>query len=64
MHGISDSRNNMNPHGGWNIEVTAYKRLRLPFVSYERHGVTFYLGWRESGNFGTKFNLKRAKGSR
>jgi hypothetical protein len=53
---------NMNPRGGWNIAVTGYKRLRLPFVSYERHGIAFYLGWRESGSFGAKFNFKRAQG--
>ena len=49
----------LNPHGGWNLAVTAYKRLRLPLVWYDRHGITFYCGWRESGNFGVKLNLKK-----
>ena len=51
----------MNPHGGWNFAVTGYKRLRLPFLSYEGHCIAFYLGWRESGNFGAKLNVKGTK---
>jgi hypothetical protein len=54
--------NNMNPNGGWNFAATAYKRLRLPFVSYEGRRIRFYLGWRESGDFGLKFNIKKKRG--
>jgi hypothetical protein len=50
-----------NPHGGWNIAVTKYKRLRLLFVSYKSQHVEFYLGWRERGNFGAKFNIRKSK---
>lgn len=45
-----------NPEGGWNWTVCKYKWLRLPFVSYKRGGFNFYLGWRNRGNFGMKFN--------
>jgi len=45
-----------NPHGGWNYAVCKYKWARLPFVSYQRHKFSFYLGWRERGNFGLKLN--------
>jgi hypothetical protein len=50
-----------NPNGGWNVAVAKYKWVRLPFVSYSRHGIDFYLGWRTGGNFGGKlnFNAKR-----
>jgi hypothetical protein len=40
------------PGGGWNFAVTKWKCLRLPFVSYNRGRLVFYLGWREHGNFG------------
>lgn len=52
---------NMNPQGGWNLAVTAYKGWRLPFASYEGRHIRFYLGWRECGDFGMKFNLKTKK---
>jgi hypothetical protein len=48
---------NAGPHGGWNFAVARRHIVLLPFVSYERKGFTFYLGWRERGNFGMKFNF-------
>lgn len=43
-----------NPYGGWNIAVTRYYFIYLPFVDYRAKSVhfEFYLGWRERGNFG------------
>lgn len=46
-----------NPDGGWNWTVCKYKWLRLPLVSYQRGRFNFYLGWRNRGNFGMKFNF-------
>jgi hypothetical protein len=46
-----------NPHGGWNFAVCKYRWARLPFVSYQKSKFKFYLGWRERGNFGMKFQL-------
>ena len=48
---------NTGPRGGWNFAVARRHIVLLPFVAYERKGFTFYLGWRERGNFGMKFNL-------
>ena len=45
------------PGGGWNWAVTRYRWRLLPFISYEGRLARFYLGWRESGNFGGKLNL-------
>ena len=45
------------PGGGWNWAVTRHRWLPLPFVSFEGERCRFYLGWRESGNFGGKVNL-------
>ena len=50
-----------NPHGGWNFAVTHRYCLYLPFVSYKRHGLECYLGWRTGGNFGAKVNFHREK---
>jgi hypothetical protein len=47
------------PDGGWNWAYTKRGCLRLPFVSYAGKRSRFYLGWRESGNFGGKLNFKR-----
>ncbi len=44
------------PVQGWNFAVIKYKGLRLPFVSYWNKDFKFYLGWRERGNFGMKYN--------
>ena len=41
-----------NPNGGWNYAVIKYKRLRLPFVSYQGGCFECYLGWRTGGDFG------------
>jgi hypothetical protein len=51
------ARQTGNPNGGWNWAVNRYKRLRLPFADYRRHGFEFYLGWRTGGNFGIKINF-------
>lgn len=47
-----------NPSGGWNIAISKYKWLRLPFVDYRRGKFEFYFGWRTRGNFGIKVNVK------
>lgn len=47
------------PGGGWNWAYTKHRWLRLPFISYAGKRSRFYLGWRESGNFGGKLNFKR-----
>jgi hypothetical protein len=49
------------PGGGWNwaFTRTCHGIVLLPFVSYDGARCRFYLGWRESGNFGGKVNLGR-----
>ena len=47
------------PGGGWNWAVTRHRWLPLPFVSFDGKRGRFYLGWRESGNFGGKVNLTK-----
>jgi hypothetical protein len=47
-----------NPHGGWNFGWVHRKLLWLPGISYRRGKTDFYLGWRNFGNFGMKFNLR------
>ena len=47
-----------NPNGGWNWTVCRYRWLRLPFISYKGPRVSFYIGWRERGNFGVKLNFR------
>ncbi len=47
----------MNPRGAFNLAVTFYGPLPLPFFSYHRRHFNFYLGWRERGNFGIKLNF-------
>jgi hypothetical protein len=46
------------PGGGWNWAVTRRHLVLLPFVSYENDRCRFYLGWRESGNFGAKLTFR------
>jgi hypothetical protein len=48
---------NFDPTGGWNFAVSRRHILLLPYVSYQRQWCTFYLGWRERGNFGIKLNI-------
>jgi hypothetical protein len=48
---------NSNPNGGWDFAVARKHIILLPFVSYERKRCSFYLGWRERGNFGAKLNF-------
>ncbi len=48
---------NSNPHGGWDFEIARRKLALLPFLSYEKHWGTFYLGWRESGAFGAEMRF-------
>jgi hypothetical protein len=50
---------NSNPHGGWDFELARRKLALLPFVSYERNWITFYLGWREHGAFGAEMRFHR-----
>lgn len=45
------------PDGGWNWAVTRSRWVPLPFISFEGKRSRFYLGWRESGNFGGKLNF-------
>ena len=47
------------PGGGWNWAFTRHRCFPLPFVSFDGKCGRFYLGWRESGNFGGKINFKR-----
>jgi hypothetical protein len=49
-----------NPNGGWNFAWVHRKLLWLPGVSFHGPRTDFYLGWQKSGNFGTKFNLRKA----
>jgi hypothetical protein len=51
---------NSNPNGGWNFAVTRRVAVLLPFISYNRSWITFYLGWREHGAFGAKLNFHHA----
>ncbi|MDB6130049.1 MAG: hypothetical protein JWM04_1156 [Verrucomicrobiales bacterium] len=46
-----------NPEQGWNWAVCKYRRVRLPFISYQNGGLKFYFGWRERGNFGIKLTF-------
>jgi hypothetical protein len=48
---------NGSPLGGWNLEIVHRRLAFLPFISYERPRITFYLGWRESGAFGIELRL-------
>lgn len=50
-----------DPRGGWDFEATRYKIIWLPFISYHRPKFDFYLGWRDRGNFGIKFNVNPDK---
>jgi len=47
-----------NPHAGWNWTVCKYKWLRLPFISYHQRAFSFYLGWRERGDFGARLTFR------
>ncbi len=49
------------PSDGWNWCVSKYKLLRLPFVSYHRGPFSFYLGWRNRGQFGFEFKFSEEK---
>lgn len=49
------------PGGGWNWAFVRHKFIPLPFVSFDGRFCRFYLGWRESGNLGSKLNFKRAR---
>ena len=46
------------PGGGWNWAFSRHRVAPLPFVSFEGARCRFYLGWRESGNFGGKLNFE------
>lgn len=51
-----------NPGGGANFAVIRCGPwLRLPFVSYRGEHLEFYLGWRDSGNFGMALRHAHAK---
>jgi hypothetical protein len=52
---------NGDPKGGWDFEAARYKFIWLPFVAYHRESFDFYLGWRNRGNFGIKFNFGSKK---
>ena len=47
------------PDGGWNWAVARHRWCPLPFVSFESARCRFYVGWRESGNFGGKINFRK-----
>ena len=48
-----------NPNGGWNFAVARRKLVLLPFICYERRWLTFYLGWREHGAFGSALRFHK-----
>ncbi|MEW6302072.1 MAG: hypothetical protein AB1705_01280 [Verrucomicrobiota bacterium] len=50
-----------NPKAGWTWAVCRYKWWRLPFLSYTRGHCSFYVGWRERGNFGFKLTLQKQR---
>jgi hypothetical protein len=51
--GFPYARGVFRPDGGWNFAFSKTTKMIYPFVSYI--GVCkFYIGWRESGNFGIK----------
>lgn len=50
-----------NPNGGIDTAATAYKRLRLPYISLRVGRLDFYFGWRNRGNFGGKINFTKKK---
>jgi hypothetical protein len=50
---------NASPDGGWDFAVARRRIVPLPFMSYERHWLTFYFGWREHGAFGVKMKFHR-----
>ena len=54
---------NSDPQGGWDFEMARRDLVIMPFISYERHQITFYFGWRESGAFGIELRWHR-KGTR
>jgi hypothetical protein len=50
---------NSDPNGGWDFAVARRKIVPLPFISYDRNWLTFYLGWREHGAFGAEMKFHR-----
>jgi hypothetical protein len=50
---------NSRPRGGWDFAVARCKMVLLPFISCQRNGFNFYIGWRERGNFGVKLNYSQ-----
>ena len=46
-----------NPSGGWNVAFSRCEFFWLPFISYQKGGLKFYIGWRDRGNFGFKLNF-------
>ena len=46
-----------NPSGGWNVAFSRCEFFGLPFISYQKGGLKFYIGWRDRGNFGFKLNF-------
>ena len=47
-----------NPDGGWNF---CLRNKYFPFISYRGKHLETYFGWRERGNFGIAFRIKRDK---
>jgi len=45
---------------GWYVAYIKYKTWRLPFVSYQGRYAKWYVGVRERGGWGMKFNLRIA----
>ena len=50
-------KRNSDPNGGWNFALSRRMVALLPFVSYERRWITFYLGWLDRGCFGMEMRL-------
>jgi hypothetical protein len=45
---------------GWKQSTIHLGKLRLPYISYDGEYVLWYAGWRWSGDFGFKFNIKNS----
>ncbi len=52
-YGFPYARGVFRPDGGWTFAFTKTKYMIYPFVSYIG-SIKFYIGWRESNNFGIK----------
>jgi hypothetical protein len=60
--GMADKLYNRQPNRVFNIAAPYHKwNVILPFISYKGKRFSWYIGWREKGNFGIKFSLDQLK---